>query len=309
MSKLARREFLKLTGLASGLLLGTPLVSNLTNKSSIIFAQNGNLQGKIVITKTGNITIHTYIAPEFGTRVTSHIIETENQLIMIDGQLIRGAALEFNEYIQSLGKPLERIYISHQHPDHWVAAENFDAPLLSTAGVSTAIGEYTETVGTSQLASLLPPDQVPTELRQPEVGVEAGNDTIDGLTIEFDVVLDAEAPEQILFRVPEAGVIVLQDMLFSNTHMYPLGNREHWIEILDSLRTFQEQGYDTLLAGHGVPTTFGEIDSVIDYLHTQDEIIESSANPDEAIAKLIERYPNHSATFILSLFVPVRFQE
>ena len=71
---------------------------------------------------------------------------------------------------------------------------------------------------------------------------------------------------------------------------------------------FRADGYDTLLAGHGVPTTFGEIDSVIDYLNTQDEIIGASESPEAAIAALRERYPNHSANFILDLFVPFRFQ-
>ena len=305
MSKLARREFLKLAGFVGAATLVPQFIPN----SFKVIAQESGLLGKVVITKVGGINIHTYVAPEFGTRVTSHIIETDSQLIMVDSQLLRGAALEAKSYIDSLGKPLNRIYISHQHPDHWVAAENFDAPLFSTAGVVDGIAQYIDATGTTQLASLLPEDQVPETLRLPEVGIEAGSETIDGINFEFDVVLDAEAPEQVLIRIPEAGIIILQDMLFSNTHMYPLGNREHWIEVLNELRAFQEEGYDTLLAGHGVPTTFGEIDSVIDYLNTQDEIIDAATSPEEAIANLRERYPNHSANFILDLFVPFRFQQ
>ncbi len=306
MSQFNRRDFLRLAGITSGVALGSPLFSAFSN--TIVLAQASGLSGKVVITKAGPVNIHTYVAPELGTRVTSHIIETGNQLVMVDAQLLRGAAFEANAYIESLGKPLERIYVSHQHPDHWVGAENFDAPLISTTGVAAGISEYIDTTGTTQLASLLPADQVPESLRLPEVGVEAGSDTIDGVNFEFDVILDAEAPEQIILRIPDAGVIVLQDMLFSNTHMYPLGNRPHWIEVLNDLRRFQAEGYDTLLAGHGVPTTFGEIDAVIDYLNTQDEIIASAETPDQAIATMRERYPNHSANFILDLFVPFRFQ-
>ena len=278
MSKLARREFLKLVGIAGSTAMGAAFIPQLSADHFQVFAQENSLFGKVVITKVGAINIHTYVAPEFGTRVTSHIIETDSQLVMVDSQLLRGAALEAKSYIESLGKPLNRIYISHQHPDHWVAAENFDAPLFSTAGVVDGIAQYIDTTGTTQLASLLPEDQVPETLRLSELGIESGSETIDGMSLEFDVVLDAEAPEQVLIRIPEAGVIILQDMLFSNTHMYPLGNREHWIEVLNELRAFQAEGYDTLLAGHGVPTTFGEIDSVIDYLNTQDEIIVASTN-------------------------------
>ena len=237
MSQLTRRDFIKFTGITGLTLLGSPLFSTLPNTHTL--AQESGLMGKIVITKAGPVTIHTYIAPELGTRVTSHIIETANSVVMVDGQLLRGAAQEANAYVESLGKPLDRIYISHQHPDHWVGAENFDAPLFSTEGIVAGIADYIETTGTSQLASLLPEDQVPQTLRLPEVGVDSGSETIDDITFDFDVILDAEAPEQIILRIPEAGVIVLQDMLFSNTHMYPLGNRPHWIDVLNDLRSFQ----------------------------------------------------------------------
>jgi len=306
MSNVSRRDFLNVAGIAGGLIASAGLVPQFASFTSQ--AQSNGLIGKIVVTRTGPISVHTYIAPEGGLRVTSHAIETANRLLVVDTQLLKGSALEAQSYFESLGKPIDRVYISHAHIDHFAGAENFDAPLLSTPGVVTGINEYIENTGTAVLEANLPADQVPQTLLLPEATVEAGSETIDGVTFEFDIVLDTEAPEQIVIRVPEAGVIVLQDLLYNNTHMSPLGNNENWISELNALRALQSEGYDTLLAGHGVPTTFGEIDAMIDYLNTMEELITGAESPEAAIAALVERYPSHDGQVILGFLVPFRFQ-
>ena len=51
---------------------------------------------------------------------TSHIIELPSQLILVDGQFFAPYAAELKDYVDRLGKPVTRFYISHEHPDHYI---------------------------------------------------------------------------------------------------------------------------------------------------------------------------------------------
>ena len=64
-------------------------------------------------------TIWTYTSPEAFLSNSTHIIETENGLVIIDGQFVVPFATEFRNHIDEFGKPILRVYLSHDHPDHW----------------------------------------------------------------------------------------------------------------------------------------------------------------------------------------------
>jgi len=64
----------------------------------------------------GEYKIHTF----YGVS-NSHVIETPEKLIMIDAQFDFNLAKELKKYVATLNKPLERIILSHAHPDHFKA--------------------------------------------------------------------------------------------------------------------------------------------------------------------------------------------
>jgi glyoxylase-like metal-dependent hydrolase (beta-lactamase superfamily II) len=81
--------------------------------------------GKVTVIKRDKATIHSYMAPEDSALVTSQIIETKNNLVVVDAQFLRPYAKDLYNYIKSLNKPVERIVITHSHPDHWFGLEYF----------------------------------------------------------------------------------------------------------------------------------------------------------------------------------------
>ncbi|HUN05709.1 MAG TPA: MBL fold metallo-hydrolase [Aggregatilineales bacterium] len=257
--------------------------------------------GRIVQMPKGDVTVHTYIAPVASFLVTSHIIETPNQLVVVDAQFLQTAAREVRAYAESLGKPIDRVIVSHAHPDHWSGTNIFeDVPVVSTAAVAAGIQADIDGGGIQQRIGLVGESEVPATPLVPEGSLEAGTLTIDGVNMEVRVVANAESPEQAVLRLPDQGVIVLQDLLYSDSHFFPGVDRANWVSVLEGLRT--EGGFDTLLAGHGLPASGGELTQAIKYLNFANEVAASATSADEVIAALTAEFPGYDVEGILQFW-------
>lgn len=258
-------------------------------------------QGMITIHKLGAVTLHSYTAPEASAMVNSHIVETANALYVIDAQFLQGFAAEVRAYADSLGKPIKALYLSHSHPDHILGAPQFaDVPFLTSdavrADVDASAGMYAgrkEQFGDT------------TETYLPQGGLALGAADWDGVEVQIFEVKDAEAASTLTFHVPEAGLMVVQDLLYAQAHAFPLGNTPNWIAALETVRA--TDGVKVIGAGHGLPAGPGAVDDAIAYLNFQNEIIQSSSDADTAIAGIADAYPGYGGKDLLG-FVSYRFQ-
>src|SRR5271170_3739705 len=98
-----------------------------------------DMQGKITVTESQNLTIHTLTAPDEGWSVNTHIVELATQLIVIDAQYMLPYAQEVVSYAEKLKKPIKRLYVSHYHPDHLLGAAAFSAPIYALTEVKAKI--------------------------------------------------------------------------------------------------------------------------------------------------------------------------
>src|SRR5579862_532611 len=102
---------------------------------------SAQLSDPIIIAKqVGDVRIHTFISSFADDNIANatHIIESKNKLVLVDGQFLAPYASKFRDYADSLGKPIERLYLSHRHPDHWFG--------LGTAFSDIAIYALPETI-------------------------------------------------------------------------------------------------------------------------------------------------------------------
>src|SRR5260370_41873110 len=100
--------------------------------------------GAILVSQFGPVKIHSYLSPLDGFHVNTQIIEGPTALVIFDGQLLLPYADEVASYVQTLGKPVERIILSHAHTDHWsglqVLTERFpDARVFALDGIADQI--------------------------------------------------------------------------------------------------------------------------------------------------------------------------
>jgi hypothetical protein len=98
--------------------------------------------GAILVNQFGPVKIHSYLSPADGLQVNTQMIEGPNAVVIFDGQLLLRYADEVASYVQMLGKPIDRIILSHAHTDHWgglqVLTERFpDARVFALEGSPT----------------------------------------------------------------------------------------------------------------------------------------------------------------------------
>jgi glyoxylase-like metal-dependent hydrolase (beta-lactamase superfamily II) len=259
------------------------------------------LIGRIVQTLKGDVTVHTYIAPPASFLVTSHIIETPNQLVIVDTQFLQTAARDVLAYAESLGKPIERVILSHAHPDHSSGGNIFaDVPFVTTPAIANGVQADLDAGGVQQRAGLVGESEVPAQPRVPEESLEAGVFEVGGVSFDVQVYDNAEAPQQIVLRLPDHGIVVAQDLIYTNGHAFPGVDRQNWITILNDLRAAGD--FDTLLSGHGMPTSPGEITQMIKYLSLADETASNASIAEDVIAALTEAYPGYEVEGILQFW-------
>lgn len=259
------------------------------------------MQGSVTIHKLGPVTLHSYMAPEASALVTTHIIETPNALHIIDAQFLQVFGAEARAYADSLGKPIAQLYLSHAHPDHILGAAQFaDVPFVT----SDAVRKDAE-ANADMFAGRKAQFDDTTELYLPDGGLGLGQTDWDGVEVRIAEVKDAEAPVTLTFHIPEAGLVIAQDLLYADAHAFPLGNTENWKAGLRAIGALE--GLKVIGAGHGLPAAPGALDDAVAYLEFREEVIAASAGAEAAVAALSEAYPNYGAELILS-FVGYRYQ-
>src|SRR4051794_11646657 len=96
--------------------------------------------GQVSVLAGDGVTIHSYMSPEDGDLVCSVIVETSNRLIIVDAQLLLPYARAVRMYAERLGKPIDRVILTHNHPDHFSGLEVFeDLPIHATAFTTYAV--------------------------------------------------------------------------------------------------------------------------------------------------------------------------
>jgi glyoxylase-like metal-dependent hydrolase (beta-lactamase superfamily II) len=258
------------------------------------------VEGTVTVTPAGEATIHTYTAPETGWRVNSHIIELPSQLVLFDAQLTAGYAREVLKIAAGLGKPLTRLYISHAHPDHFVGAALVEAPSYALAPVKEMIdgsGDvriergYQNTPGHE--------GDGPVTARPVDNVVEPGQEVIDGITFSFEAVADAETTEQLMIGLPDAGVLMTQDVAYNRVHLF-IG--EHAFDAWGAAITALEAtAYDVILPGHGLPGDRRIYAAGHRYLDVARDAFAAAIGPDDLNRRLEAAFPDYGGTAMQGL--------
>lgn len=276
-------------------------VSQISLFGAILFAAPAyaEMAGHVTVIDKGNVKIHSYVAPPKGGNVNTQIIETPHSLILIDVQMAMPFAKEVKAYADKLGKKIDRIIISHPHPDHWFGLEAFgNVPTYSLAGTKKVI----EKAGKGMIARMSKKlgKATPTKVVVPQHIIESGDQLIDGINFNFEQINDAEAGIQLLTRIPEIKTIIGQDLFYNDLHAFT-GNKtfDGWIATLQKLKT--EGGYDTLLVGHGKPATPKLYDELIPYLQTAKKALAKSKTGEEYKTLLTVTYPKLKATGMIDV--------
>jgi glyoxylase-like metal-dependent hydrolase (beta-lactamase superfamily II) len=261
---------------------------------------------KIIAKQVGDVRIHTFISSFVDDNIANatHIVESKAKLVLVDGQFLVPYARFFRDYADSLGKPIERLYLSHRHPDHWfgLGTAFSDIAIHALPETISFIEEHGEEARKDHLEKL--GDLAPDRVVVPQNVAGPGEETIDGVKYLFDKVTNTEIDFLLTLRLPDLGVYITQDLLYSGTHLYLTDNIEHWIEVLDEMLTSE---YELFMPGHGLPATKNEVARNIEYLAAAEQAISNGLTTDVFKDFMIQRYPERKCPGIFDIYLPRLF--
>jgi glyoxylase-like metal-dependent hydrolase (beta-lactamase superfamily II) len=262
---------------------------------------------KVKKVESGSVIIHCVQAPESGEIVNAQLIETPNKLLLIDTLQLKPHADELREYIESLNKPLERIIITHHHPDHWIGAASFeDYPIAAfpeVIGIINALADYL--LGFHRSLHPDNPDVIPSKKVLPTEVLEEGPFDFDGVTVNLIKVFETECPVNLVVELPEHKILLAQDLVYNKAYPY-FGERtqagdysfDNWIAVLKS---FETKGYEHILPGHGDPTDPSIIQIMIGYLNFAKQKVTEGLRGDELISSIKNEYPDYGLELTLTM--------
>ncbi|MFE9404942.1 MBL fold metallo-hydrolase [Streptomyces sp. NPDC006530] len=259
----------------------------------------------MVVKQAGDVRIHTCVSSFSDGNIANatHIVESRNRLVLIDGQFLAPCAEAFRAYADSLRKPIDRLYLSHRHPDHWfgLGAAFRDVTVHALAETLTFIQDHGEESRRDhwKLGGLVPEHVVvPKEVASP------GQETIDGVRYVLDRVTETETDFHLTIGLPDLGVFFAQDLLYSGTHLYLTSHLGHWIQVLQDLLVSE---YELFLPGHGLPADKNEVARNIEYLSAARQAVGEGLTGAAFKDFMLQRYPERKCPGIFDIYLPRLF--
>jgi glyoxylase-like metal-dependent hydrolase (beta-lactamase superfamily II) len=252
------------------------------------------------------LKIHTLISPPDFFANTTHVIELPTQLLVIDGQFFAPYGAEVRGFADSLGKPVTRFYISHDHPDHYLGfGDAFpDVPVYALPQIGASIRAEGPAALAARQQAFGP--LIARTLNLPRYDVAEGTETVDGVTFAFSTAHDNEAAVSLVIRLPEHGVAIVQDIVYNGVHLFVTGPTTGWRKALESLKA--DPGVSLVLPGHGEPGGKEIIDVSLAYLDTVDALVAQRVDSAAYKASLLDRYPAYGGAALIDIYLPILFR-
>lgn len=271
---------------------------------------------KVVKIERSNFTIHCVQSPIEGEMTNAQLIEGENSLLLIDTLQLKPHADELLSYISELGKPLERVIISHYHPDHWFGAATFkDYPLFALPEVIERINlfadfvlDYHRNIHGEKAAELIPSEKV-----TPSLLIQEGIIEFDGIKLNLIKVLETESPCNLIVEIVDSGILLAQDLIYNGAYPY-FGEKtldgsycfDNWIKILNQIST---SNYDVIIPGHGNPTDNSIIPIMVGYLNFVHAKLDEGLIGEDLIQSIKDEYPDYQLPLTLEMSNYMLFQQ
>lgn len=228
-------------------------------------------------------TTHSFVTDEEGV-VTIHVVEGPSGLIIVDSSSGTEWSSEVRALTDAMDKPVEAVFLSHDHPDHISGLPAYEGlPILTTQGIKDN--------------AVAAPWPVPSNWDAVEA-ITGGTLQVAGLAVNISVYTGAEALEQIVIEMPELDTAIVQDLVYNNALIFPGMDRPGWIRTLEELKGSLTS--TTLLVGHGYPSSRGELGEQLDFLNEYDALVAASDGPADLAERLKARWPQRLAQDFLS---------
>ena len=224
----------------------------------------------------------------------SHILIGENEAILIDAQFSPKEGRKAKDLINSTGKKLSKIVITHPHPDHYYGLEVLgiefeDAEIMggprTIADVKNTMKYWKDVEGE------------PQDFGEITI-LENKSFKHEDITVIFKTFRNGESIENTIIYIPSHETLFVGDLASNGVHMW-LGenNIDSWLEQLKTIRSIGP--ISSVYPGHGPVGTAEILERAEEYLMNFKESANNSETMDDAIKKMKELYPDYKMPEIL----------
>ncbi|MES2733629.1 MAG: MBL fold metallo-hydrolase [Bacteroidota bacterium] len=259
-------------------------------------------------------TIHTYTTSEAGLSVNAFLIETAHGVVAIDATLTNSDSLALKKLVQSTGKPLLAILLTHGHPDHVAGVTNLvedsSTPIISLSSVK-ALMQQTEAAKHAQWSGMFGEEWI-RQWTYPNTIVKDGEAVqFDGITYRVhDLGAGGDCDANSIW-VMESGLSAafVGDLVYNQHYSYMAdGSILRWLANLERFRPLLSK--HTLYIGHGKEGTVTLLDQqkeyFLTYCSTLLRLTKGSAHLDEAttqqfVQQMEKDYPGYGLSFMIGL--------
>ncbi|WNJ20298.1 MBL fold metallo-hydrolase [Pontibacter sp. G13] len=264
------------------------------------------LPSNILSIRGSHAAIHTFIGGADSAFVNSHVIETDQRLIVVDCQYLRPQAKQFAQFVRSLEKPIEKVIITHAHPDHYFGLEQYgSAKAFASASTRKAIKEFGEATIEAQKEFL--GNQIPDAPTLVDNIQKPGVEKYDGVKIRFEEFQGVEAESIMTIRIPVLNTMICADLLYNQTHLYLAhGHFDGWRNAVQKLTSYD--GMNHFICGHGDHAERTIIPEMVNYLDQAEQIFQTAESPEAMKVALIEAFPDYQGQQLLDAGLPKLFE-
>lgn len=242
-----------------------------------------------------------------GLGVTSAIIYGEKEAVLVDAQFTLSNAHRLVAELIEIDRELTTIYITHEHPDHFmglpVIVQNFPEARVvsikeSADDVNNSFNFKLEYWGNTVLGSNGAKTTVFVEtLDEPLIMLE-------GRRLEILGPFQGDGPNSSVVWVPSIKTIIASDLIYDHAHAWLAAGkspelRQAWLDALDQLEALNPV---IVVPGHAPSDKHlspASIDYTRQYIKTFTTKMNETANSMELIAEMQRIYPDAAMMFAL----------
>lgn len=232
--------------------------------------------------------------------ITSTLISGENEAVLVDAQFVRADVDALGDMIESTGKTLTTIFVTHGHGDHCFGGsrlmERFPgARFVATAPVVSHLRTHLQSevkTGTRFFGDQL---SAPTALPEPLDG-----DVIDleGHRLRAIDLGQGDIAASAVLHIPDLEAVVAGDVAYNRIHqMLGLSAPAEWAAWIDSVRTLQRLEPRVVIAGHKKPGADDDGPRVLaetrSYIEDFTAAFQRAFAMEDIVEAMHAKYPDH----------------